>query len=251
MEPAASYSIEFDVPRNPEGDLTFHFAACDGVGNWISTEVYTITLLNAAPEWGDVPMWSITEGTEATLDLEPYLSDENDAVSGLSLECNDDTVTVEGLVLKARYDLAVEDWTVRVTASDGEDEANVDVVVHVVNVNDAPVVVSVSPVDGTKYAEGKKVTFTVEATDEDRDDLMVTWSSEGKTLGTGTTLDYNKLKPGTRVVKVSVTDGTETTEEDITLVIKKGEESPAFGVLFACLTLLAAVVLSRRRLVKR
>jgi PKD repeat protein len=248
MRPTASYSIEFDVPRNPEGDLTFHFAACDLVENWCTTEAYTITLLNAAPEWDDVPEWSITEEMDATLDLEPYLSDGNDDVAGLVVKCDDDTVTVDGFLLKARYDKAVEDWTVKLTVSDGEDEDDVDVVVHIVNVNDAPVIVSVSPENGTKYKEGKKVTFTVSATDEDGDDLDITWVSDGKTLGTGTTLDYNKLRPGERVVKVSVTDGTETVEEEITLDIKKEEESPGFGILIACLSLMAAVMLSRRRL---
>ena len=250
MRPTASYSIEFDVPRNPEGDLTFYFAVRDEAGNWFTTEVYTITLMNAAPEWDDIPEWSITEEHDATLDLAPYLSDDNDDVAGLVIECDDDTVTVEGLLLKARYDEAVEDWTMRLTVSDGEDEADVDMVVHIVNMNDAPVVVSISPENGTKYGEGKKVTFTVSATDEDGDDLDITWVSDGKTLGTGATLDYKKLKPGTRVVKVSVTDGTETIEEEFTLVIKKEEESSGFGMLFTCLSLVAAVMLSRRRIVR-
>ena len=90
------------------------------------------------------------------------------------------------------------------------------------------------------------MTFTVSATDEEGDELTVTWVSDGKTLGTGTTLDYGKLKPGTRVVKVSVTDGTETTEEELTLVVTKGEESPGFGMLLMCVSLLAAMMLTRR-----
>jgi len=84
------------------------------------------------------------------------------------------------------------------------------------------------------------ITFQVSTSDGDGDDLTVTWVSDWKTLGTGTTLDYGKQKPGTRVVKVSVTDGTETTEEELTLVIKKGEESPGLGMLLTCLSLLAA-----------
>ena len=95
------------------------------------------------------------------------------------------------------------------------------------------------------------ITFQVSTSDGDGDDLTVTWVSDGKTLGTGTTLDYKKLKPGNRVVKVSVFDGTETTEEELTLVIKKEEESPGFGIPFTCISLLAPVMLSRRRLVRR
>ena len=138
------------------------------------------------------------------------------------------------------------DWTVRLTVSDGEDGAEAEVVVHVVNVNDAPVIVSISPDNGTTYREGKTVTFTVVATDEEGDDLTVTWVLDGKTLGTGTTIDYKELKPGTRIVKVRIFDGTETTEDEITLVIKKDEEGPGFGIIVTFLAMLAVVTLSRR-----
>ncbi|UCC92271.1 MAG: hypothetical protein JSW25_06245, partial [Thermoplasmata archaeon] len=247
MRPTASHTVEIDVPRDPEGDLTFHFAACDGAGNWFTTEQYTITLLNAAPEWGDLPVWTITEEQDATLDLAPYLSDANDAVDDLTVVCDDDTVTVEGLLLKARYDEAVEDWTIGLTVSDGEDGTDLDVTVHIVNVNDAPFVVYIQPNNGTKYEEGKKVTLSVEATDEDGDELTVTWTSDGETLGTGTTLDYKKLKPGTRVVKASVSDGTATTEREVTLVIKKAEDTPAAGALWCVIAMSVVVLIHRRR----
>jgi PKD repeat protein len=247
MRPTASHSVEFDVPREPEGDLTFHFAACDGSGNWVTSEMYTITVSNAAPEWGDVGEWTITEEQEASLDLAPFLSDANDGVAGLTVVCDDDTVTVEGFMLKARYDEAVEDWTIGLTVSDGEDETDLDVVVHIVNVNDAPIIGFILPANGTKYGEGTKVTLTVEATDEDGDELTVTWTSDGETLGTGKTLDTKKMKPGTRVVKVSVTDGTVTTEDEITLVIKKAEDSPAAGALLCIIAMSVAVLTYRRR----
>ncbi len=67
----------------------------------------------------------------------------------------------------------------------------------------------------------------------------MTWVSDGKTLGTGETLDYKKLKPGTRVVKVSIFDGTDTTEEEFTVIIKKEEESPGFGPV---LTMIAVII---------
>ncbi len=247
MESSASYSIALDVPRHPGGDLRFFFSARDEAGNWFSTSEYTISLVNALPEWDDIPQWSITEEQEATLDLEPYLSDANDEMTDLTVECDDATITVDGLVLKALFDEAGEDRTIQLTVSDGEDEAVIDVVVHIVNVNDAPLVVSISPEDGAKYKEGKMVTFAVEATDEDGDDVTVTWMSDGVTLGTGKTMDYKKLKPGTRTIKVTVSDGEASVEDEFTIIITKEEESPGFGALFTCLALLAVVMLSIRR----
>ncbi|MCK5251754.1 MAG: hypothetical protein KAQ96_02345, partial [Thermoplasmata archaeon] len=89
MEPVASYSIEFIVPRDPEGDITVFFSARDEAGNWFSTVEFEIALVNTVPEVDDIPQWSITEELEATLDLAPYLSDGNDDVASLTVECND------------------------------------------------------------------------------------------------------------------------------------------------------------------
>ena len=88
---------------------------------------------------------------------------------------------------------------------------------------------------------------TVEATDDDGDEVTVTWMSDGVTLGTGKTLEYKKLKPGTRVVKVSIFDGTETPEEEITLIIKKEEESPGFSVVVTLMVILGILILTRTK----
>jgi hypothetical protein len=249
MKPIASYSIEFTVPRNPDGDITIYFSARDEAGNWFSTDDYTITPVNAAPRWGVIPTWSITEEQEATLDLAQYLSDENDDVTGLTLVCDDDTITVDGLLLKALYDEAIEDWTIGLKISDGEDDLDTEVTVHIVNVNDPPSIVSLSPENGSSFKEGKIITFTVITSDEDGDEIMVTWTSDGVTLGTKTTLGTRDLKPGSQVVKVIISDGLDTTEEEITVVIKKEEESPGLGAVFVLLAMLVgmAAVMMRRK----
>ncbi len=248
MEPGAIYSIDLDVPRHPDGDLVFHFSAVDGAGNWFSTGERTISLVNAAPEVADLPQWSLIEESESTYDLEPYLIDQNDDVGSLIVECGDGTVTVEGLVLRALYSEVKSDWTVTLTVSDGENDTSVELALHISNVNDAPEILSLSPANGTEYREGKVITFVVETSDEDGDDVTVTWSSDGVTMGTGETLAYKKLKPGIRVVKVTVADGETTVEEEFTVIIKKEEESPGFGTVTSAIALvLAALVLIMTR----
>ena len=59
------------------------------------------------------------------------------------------------------------------------------------------------------------------------------------TLGTGTPFDYGKLKPGKRTIKVTVSDGVDSIEDEFTITITKEEQSPTFGWT---LTLLAMVV---------
>jgi len=146
----------------------------------------------------------------------------------------------------------VGEWWFNVTVEDsGGLTADVSFSVVVRNVNDVPVISSIGPVNDSRFKQGEVVTFTVTVDDVDGDELTITWSSEGETLGTGSTLEFKKLKPGTRVVKVSVSDGTETTEEEITLVIKKKEEGPGFGSVVVFLALLVIVVLTRTRRIEK
>jgi hypothetical protein len=243
MEPGTGYSIDMDIPRQLDGDLVFYFTARDEAGNWLSTEEHTITLVNAFPEVEDLPMWSIMEGIESTFDLESLLSDGNDDVLNLSVESDDETVTVNGLILVALYNEKMPDWTIALTVSDGEGEVEAILDVHIVNGNDIPEVISTSPENNTKFREGKIITFFVETFDEDGDYINVTWSSDGVTMGTGESIDYKKLKPGTRSVKVTVSDGKVNVDDEITLVIKKKKESPAEGGGFVIIALVVAVAM--------
>ena len=67
------------------------------------------------------------------------------------------------------------------------------------------------------------------------------------TLGTWKTLEYKNLKAGKRVITVSVSDGEETVEDTFTVVVKKEEESPAFGLMGAMIAILVAVVVAYNR----
>ena len=55
--------------------------------------------------------------------------------------------------------------------------------------------------------------MSVSVDDQDGDDLTVTWTSDGVTIGSGEVLDYKKLKPGTRTIKVTVSDGEASVED--------------------------------------
>ncbi len=237
------------VPRNVDGDLRLVFTVQDAAGNEAVSEEMLVPLLNAKPTVDPVPVWEVTEEEDSSLDLAPYISDANDDPSSLTLSCSDGTVTVDGLVLRALYVLPFLDRTIDLTVSDGEDDVDFQVTIHIVDVNDAPVIISVSPEDGSKYKQGKTVTFTVEVTDEDGDDLTMTWTSDGVTIGTGDTLEYKKLKPGTRTIKVTVSDGEASVEDEFTVVITKEEESPALGGVFALLAMLvgmAAIMMKQK-----
>jgi hypothetical protein len=241
------FTADIAIPREVDGDLHLVLTVWDEAGNPGIGEESVVAPYNLAPVVGIIPGWSLTEGTEGQLDLAPYLSDGNDGPSSFTLSCGDPTVTVDGLVLKAKYDVAAPDRTIDVTVSDGEDGTDFQVTIHIVEVNDAPVIISVSPEDGTRYKQGRVVTMSVNVEDEEGDDLTVTWTEGDRTLGTGTTLEYSKLKPGKRTVKVTVSDGDAQVEDGFTVTIVKEEDTPAFGWAAALVAFLVVVIVSTRR----
>lgn len=138
----------------------------------------------------------------------------------------------------------VGEWWINVTVEDSgglTDVVSFKIVVE--NVNDAPVILFLFPSNGTKYRQGEVVTFGVTADDEDGDDLTATWTSEDITLGTGTSLDYDQLKTGTWVVRVSVFDGTTSTSERVEIVVvEPPPEEPGFLVGTGGLMIIAIII---------
>jgi PGF-CTERM protein len=235
-----------EVPREIEKPLWYSFEAYDAAGNSASTEEVRVGLSNAPPEVEELPTWDVIEETDAEFDLAPYVSDANDPV--LTVSCSDESVTIDNMVLKLRHDVAVPDRTVVLTFLDGEDQTDADLTIHVVNVNDLPVITSLLPTDGVKYKEGRTIEFLVDAFDEEGADLTYTWSSGDKVMGTGSFLKYSKLKPGEHVITLVVDDGTDQVEESFTVIVKKEEESPGFGLVAGlAAVVLAGLAIHRRR----
>ncbi len=244
------WEVMIPVPREIEGPLFYRFTAEDASGNANATEWFEGACVNRPPELkSDPPDWYVTEEATATLDLTDHVVDGNDPPTALTAACDAPGIIVSGLVLQTRYDEWVPEHRLEVRVTDGEDTLWFNVTVRVTNVNDAPVIISMSPENGSKFKQGKMVTFTVEATDEDGDDLTMTWTSDGVTIGTGDTLDYKKLKPGTRKIKVTVSDGEASVEDEFTVVIQKEEESPTLGGAFVLLAMLVgmATLMMRRK----
>jgi hypothetical protein len=237
------------VPRWVMGDLHLVFSVWDAAGNIIISEELLVPLLNSKPVVGPIPRWNITEEQEAILDLEPYLYDANDGLTSLRVDCSDDNVTISGFLLYAIYDVAYPDCTIDLTVSDGEDETEYQLTVFIANVNDAPSIRTITPDDGMRFYEGRSIRFEVVATDEDGDDLEITWMASGVLLGTGTSVEYEKLRPGTHVVTITVSDGEAITDGEITVVIQEEEKGPWFGLVVVMVAIsfgLALIYIKRR-----
>ena len=238
-------SLTVNVPRDEVGPLVYRIIGTDPTGNSITTEEKIISLINPAPVVDDLPTWEVTESTDARYELGLYITDLND--DELTVTCSDDSVTVTGMILKVRHDKVVPDRMVTITVSDGEDETAATLTIHVVNVNDLPVITDVKPSDGTKVKKGKTIVFTVDVTDEDGDTLTINWKDGEEVLGTGSPFEWSKLGKGEHTITVVVDDGTDVVEDTFTVKVTEEEESPGFELAVALATLVLAGLVVRRR----
>jgi hypothetical protein len=164
----STFTASIDLPRWPEGDLNYLFRAEDIAGNLNVTQSQTVTLINLLPVIETGISWDVTEGEAEVMDLEPFLSDGNDALTDLVLETTAPGVTIEGLVLSVTYEAWMEDHVIDVNVSDGEDTVVGHIDVTVANVNDLPIITS-EPEQTT--AVSFAYVYVVEFTDEDANDF--------------------------------------------------------------------------------
>lgn len=230
------YLHTITIPRWPQGDLVYRFVAKDSSGIWNSTTPKTVLLINAAPWFDQVPSWEVVEDSEATLDLEPYMSDPNDGPENLSIQCDGENVRVEGLTLVAVYQQWVPDHTISVELTDGEDSVLLHLQVRVVDTNGPPFIVGItSPPDGASYEEDEDITLELEYGDPDLPEgrqLTIRWSSNVTgDLGTMTHDDYrslviNDLPTGGHTIKVTISDGEAEVSAEVNITVKAKETGP-------------------------
>jgi len=69
------WTLEVLAPRHTNGSMYYILSTVDTSGNWCSTVVRTIALVNPPPIIDELPIWVMTEEIESTLDLGPYIHD--------------------------------------------------------------------------------------------------------------------------------------------------------------------------------
>jgi hypothetical protein len=226
------------IPRDPAGDLVLVFTVMDAAGNEAMSEEMILPLLNAEPTVDPIPLWEVIEEEDTYLDLAPYLSDANDDVGSLTLTSHFGDVTVEGLVLRTLFVYPLPDHTFNLTVSDGEDETDFQMTIHIVNVNDAPIIVEARhnddlfdpSIEDVLLRQGTNDTFWVRAIDEDGDDLEYSWVHDGEVVARGQELRYETLHEGTYInLTLVVDDGQDTAEYRIyrTSVLSAEDEGTA------------------------
>jgi PKD repeat protein len=106
------------------------------------------------------------------------------------------------------------EYTVTVTASDGDLTTAKDILL-IINKKEEPPVIDGSSPDGASVSakETDKVTFSISATDLNKDPLSYEWKLDGEAVGDSKEFEYQTTydDSGSHTIKVDVTDGSSTT----------------------------------------
>ena len=226
------YELMMSLPRWIEGDLSYYFSFSDTSGNWNVSDILTRTPINLIPDVPQPIIWNVTEEEDSSLDLGLFIKDGNDDPSMLSLTLINGTVSIDGLVLSVRYDAWIPDHVITLEVTDGEDTVRFDVNVHVINVNDPPVIVSTPPLTVTG---GETYVYHILVEDEDEGDVyvyLIESGEEGMEIHqNGTVLWSTTLQDiGVHPVRITVVDGEYSVHQDwnITVIGPPGFNHPPY-----------------------
>ena len=131
-------------------------------------------------------------------------------------------------------------YEIKVVARDSNGgECNLTWKITVQNVNQAPKIWTMYPLNGTKFEEGETVTLLAEASDADGEELDLIWKEKGEVIGAGQSVT-KVFKPGKHTITLTVSDkeGLFDTREATFTVNAKPKSTPGLEVSFVVLALI-------------
>ena len=132
--------------------------------------VVSVEERNDAPLIHTISPKVFTEEETKTIDLRPYIEDEDTPPSGLSLSCEHPAViSISGFNITMLYPAWVEEHTVNITVRDGLLSAHGSFLVQVQAVNDPPVIISIGdhlPPVTVMIAEDSELWYDIAVEDE-------------------------------------------------------------------------------------
>ena len=216
----------------PNYDQAGEYASTITISDGISVVEKEVTILvlnkNRAPELKEVPELYVREGETILQDIEgtdpdndktilswykiPVGSKIKNRVFNFTPKHNFVNNPKPTLWNKFKYSFIPyeEAYTFRLGLDDTQDTIFMNITVHVKNVNRAPTITHYIPV--TKAKVGEIVKFGVIVEDPDNDKLTYDWNFGFLDSKQGNNVIYRKYtKPGTKTIKVKVSDGFKTT----------------------------------------
>jgi hypothetical protein len=203
---------EWQTTDNDIGEYIATITASDGKSQSVKSVKLVILNPNKAPIIADISQITVTAGDIIT--LKPVVTDpENDDItisySGWMTESSKITIMTD-----------VGTHTVLITVSDGKSETTKEIVINVQKENHAPVLAELKPIT---IKEGDLIELNAIATDEDGDDVIITYSEPFDSNGEWQT-EINDA--GTYAVTVIASDGKLSDKKTVSIVVKPANSAP-------------------------
>ncbi|MCK4969548.1 MAG: hypothetical protein KAS77_03440, partial [Thermoplasmata archaeon] len=235
-----------------EPDLWIDFRVSDNTTGIEGRFLVSIEEVNDAPfviGLGDLsPPYDIHVDEGTTLVLDILVEDEDDTSFVYGVECRYAGVTVhaDGTLEIVAEKGDIGEYVITLSVSDGRGGEDLrELLMWVLNVNDAPVIEAIAPPSGSNYYEGKVLQLSALATDEDGDTLLYTWSIGERVLGTGQAIEVRDLAPGEHNITLTVSDGLggETSSYVVIEILEPGGDNALMYLLIAVVVVVVGVVL--------
>jgi len=204
---------EWQTSAADAGEYVVTITASDGKSENSMDVKLVVVSGNNLPVIEDIAAITVTAGE--TVSLSPVVTDEDG---------DEITISYSGFMTESSKVTTNDDvgsQTVVITANDGTVSVQKTVTVTVNKLNHAPVIGDLSTVVVT---EGELVTLTATATDEDSDEVVITYSEPLSEDGTWQTAIGDV---GTYTVTVGATDGQMTDSKTVAIVVKSANSAPA------------------------
>ncbi|MBT3814820.1 hypothetical protein HOE37_03530 [Candidatus Woesearchaeota archaeon] len=217
---------EWQTGYDDAGEYDVDVTVSDGVNQVVKTVKIVIENKNQAPYLTEEKV-SVKE--TQIIDLKDLVSDpDGDPLNYVfSAPFDKDGVWSPGYNNAGSY---VAEFKV----SDGEFNQNFRVGVDVLNTNQAPEIVDTFS-DGKVVAvkEDEKLSFYVQATDNDKEEVTYLWQLDQETIGEESSGKYyfDFDSSGTHTLKLTVSDGSSNTEKEWTIEVEHVNRKPDLTVL--------------------
>jgi len=202
-------STLFSTNYTSAGNHTVKVVVDDGELN--ATRVWNITVLNANRDPTDIRILTPIAGQQfregANVTFEGTASDpDGDPLTFTWLEGTRELGTGKNVTVQG---LAAGTHNVLLAVWDGTATVQSRAVSFVIKADILPKIISTKPLPNQRFQTGKKIDFSVAASDEDGDALSYTWTREGQTapLSTSMAFSVSNLPAGTHIILLSVSDG--------------------------------------------
>lgn len=236
--------VTFAPKANWNGQETIYFEASDNIGAPVADDLtVTVMPINDPPELiGDLEDIEMNEDNAFTTDT---------ALDDIFIDVDGNLLSYEVEEMPENVDVTIEDdtevtftpvadWngvtTVTIIATDGIADAEYDVTITVIAVNDAPSIVSADPDTDVAMSEGESKTFQIVAEDADLDELYYEWYIGGDKQETGQfdtsfTYETDSEDAGLHKVKVKVTDGVLEVIYEWQVTVKNVNNAPQVEIV--------------------